>query len=222
MQRNSSRQGRRLHWSAFLALACLSRAAAIGPADSLKPLIHSRAEWHAEIAARIPLDKFKDRIVVHHTAFYVTDAVKALGPKASWDAAVKHAHEAQFLHKHIHGWSDVAYHYMIDWDGRILEGRPVDLLGAHTEHNNRGSIGVVLMGDFSRQRPTPKQLASLKALLRWLVAVHGINPKNILGHHHLKYTTCPGKYLNDPWDPRTPLQAIRTELLIESLKSTHR
>jgi N-acetyl-anhydromuramyl-L-alanine amidase AmpD len=78
------------------------------------------------------------------------------------------------------------------------------------------------MGDFSRQRPTPKQLAALKVLLRWLVAAHGINPKNILGHHHLKYTSCPGKYLNDPWDPQTPLQAIRTELLIESLKSTRR
>jgi hypothetical protein len=104
---------------------------------------------------------------------------------------------------------------MIDWKGRIFQGRPVDRLGAHTEANNRGSIGVVLLGDFSRQRPPLEQIASLKTLLRWLTAVHGISPEDIQGHHRYKATLCPGRNLDDPSDPRSPLRAIQAQLIAE-------
>lgn len=202
----------------LLAVACPPPSAALGSKDALKPFIHSRTEWRADIADRIPLDKTKNQIVVHHTANLVTDAVRAIGTnKASWNAAVAHVHKAQDLHKRVRGWSDVGYHYMIDWKGRIFQGRPVDRLGAHTEGNNRGSIGVVLLGDFSRQRPPLEQVASLKTLLRWLIAVHGISPKNIRGHHQYKYTLCPGKYLDDPSDPRSPLRSMQAQLIIEEL-----
>ena len=204
---------------AWLLAPAAADAAPSRPFDEIKPAIYARKDWGAELSDRIPLDKVKTRIVVHHTAFFVSDAVKAMGPKDGWKAAIAHAHSAQSLHKRIRGWSDVGYHYMIDWEGRILEGRPVDRLGAHTERNNRGSIGVVLMGNFSRERPTDKQLARLKVLLRWLLAVHRISPKAIDGHHHLKYTACPGKYLNDPWDPLTPLRTIKTALVIETIQA---
>lgn len=203
---------------ALLVVACPPVSAGIPPKRALKPFIHSRTEWRAENAERIPLDKVKDRVVVHHTAFFVTDAVKAsVTNKTSWNAAVAHVHQAQDLHKRVRGWSDVGYHYMIDWKGRIFQGRPVDRLGAHTEGNNRGSIGVVLLGDFSRQRPTLEQVASLKTLLRWLLSVHGISPKSIQGHNQFKYTLCPGKSLDDPSDPRSPLRSIQAQLIIEGL-----
>ncbi len=202
----------------LLALACPRPSAGIPPKSALKPFIHSRTQWRAENAARIPLDAVKNRIVVHHTAYVVTDAVKAIATnKASWNAAVAHVHKAQDLHKRVRGWSDVGYHYMIDWKGRIFQGRPVDRLGAHTEGNNRGSIGVVLLGDFSRQRPPIEQVASMKTLLRWLIAVHGISPKSIQGHNQFKYTLCPGKHLDDSSDPRTPLRSIQAQLIIEGL-----
>lgn len=200
----------------LLAVAFPPPSAGISPKSALKPFIHSRTEWRAESAKRIPLDKAKHRIVVHHTANVVTDAVKAIGTnKASWKAAVAHIHEAQDLHKRVRGWSDVGYHYMIDWKGRIFQGRPVDRLGAHTEGNNRGSIGVVLLGDFSRQRPPIQQVASLKTLLRWLIAVHGISPKSIQGHHQYKYTLCPGINFDDPSDHRSPLRSIQAQLISE-------
>jgi len=202
----------------FLAVACPLPSAGIAPPSALKPFIHSRTEWRAESAKRIPLDKAKHRIVVHHTANFVNDSVKAIGTnKGSWKAAVAHVHQAQDLHKRVRGWSDVGYHYMIDWKGRIFQGRPVDRLGAHTEGNNRGSIGVVLLGDFSRQRPPLEQVASLKTLLRWLMAVHHVSPKSIQGHHQFKYTLCPGKNLDDPSEPRSPLRAIQAQLIIEGL-----
>ena len=88
---------------------------------------------------------------------------------------------------------------MIDWRGRILEGRPVDRLGAHTEKRNTGSIGVVLMGNLSRQRATDAQIASLRTLLNWLMYKHEIKPDQITGHYQMKHTTCPGTYLNNVW-----------------------
>lgn len=202
----------------LLALACPPPSVALGSKTALKPFIHSRTEWRAESADRIPLDKVKTRIVVHHTASLVSDAVKAIKTnRASWKAAVEHVRKAQDLHKRVRGWNDVGYHYMIDWKGRIFQGRPVDRLGAHTEGNNTGSIGVVLLGDFSRQRPPLEQVASLKTLLRWLIAAHGISPKSIQGHHQYKYTLCPGMFFDDPSDPRSPLRSMQAQLIIEGL-----
>lgn len=200
-----------------LALAASLACGAAFPPP--KPPMRSRADWKAELPAKMAADKTKWRFVIHHTAFPVTDEVKALKGKAGWEAAQKHARMAQILHKHIRGWNDVGYHYMIDWEGRILEGRPLDRLGAHVERHNMGSVGIVLMGDFSKQKPTEPQLASLKALLRWLSWELKLSPKHIAGHHHLKFTACPGKFLNDPWYPKSPLQAIQTELLVDYLNN---
>ncbi len=202
-------------FTTHLLLTAVLAAAAPPP----KPAMKTRAEWGAELPARMASDPKKWRFVLHHTAFPVTDEVKALTGKASWEASRRHAFTAQVLHKHIRGWNDVGYHYLIDWEGRILEGRPLDRLGAHVERHNTGSVGIVLMGDFSKQRPAEKQLASLKALLRRLAWELKLSPKHIAGHHHMKSTACPGKNLNDPWDPKSPLQAVREELLIEYLKA---
>ena len=138
------------------------------------------------------------------------DADKRLTGDASWRAAVQHARDAQSLHKNIRGWKDVGYHYMIDWEGRILEGRPLDYLGAHVEKHNTGSVGIVLMGDFTRQRRTDKQITSLRSLINWLIARSEISAKDISGHYQMKSTICPGIYLNNVWDetaePIDPVQ----------------
>ena len=44
------------------------------------------------------------------------------------------------------GWSDIGYHYVIELDGQIQVGRPVELLGAHTRGENKGSIGICYVG----------------------------------------------------------------------------
>ena len=73
------------------------------------------------------------------------------------------------IHKK-NGWSDIGYHYVIDIDGRILEGRDVDLSGAHVSGHNSYSIGVVYVGGLDRNLKakdtrTEKQKAALLSLL---------------------------------------------------------
>lgn len=186
---------------ALLSLCLWLGAAPARAGDAPQPRIYPRSTWTRQKVGKIPDDPVKTRIVLHHTAHFVTEAEKRLTGRASWNAAVAHARGALKFHTHIRGWKDVGYHYMIDWEGRILEGRPVELLGAHVEKHNTGSIGIVLMGDLSRQRPTAKQVASLKALLAWLMDEYHIPPSRIGGHYQMKYTICPGTYLNNLWDP---------------------
>lgn len=44
------------------------------------------------------------------------------------------------------GWDGIGYHYLIDRDGVIETGRPVDKIGAHVRGHNSASIGVAMVG----------------------------------------------------------------------------
>jgi N-acetylmuramoyl-L-alanine amidase len=44
------------------------------------------------------------------------------------------------------GWSDIGYHYVIELDGTIGIGRPIERSGAHTKGLNSNSIGVCYVG----------------------------------------------------------------------------
>ena len=44
------------------------------------------------------------------------------------------------------GWSDIGYHYVIEGDGMVRKGRPIEEVGAHCYGHNKDSIGVCLCG----------------------------------------------------------------------------
>lgn len=44
------------------------------------------------------------------------------------------------------GFNDIGYHYVIDLDGTIEEGRPLSKAGAHCQGHNRNSIGICYIG----------------------------------------------------------------------------
>lgn len=69
------------------------------------------------------------------------------------------------------------------------------LHGAHSGHavfNSRG-IGICLIGNFEVSRPTVKQLAAVKRLVRVLAVRHQIPEDRVIGHSAVKATSCPGK-----------------------------
>lgn len=55
----------------------------------------------------------------------------------------------------------IGYHYVIDVDGTVTEGRSLGEIGAHVAGSNARSIGICLVGT---DRFTPAQWASLKAI----------------------------------------------------------
>jgi N-acetylmuramoyl-L-alanine amidase len=101
----------------------------------------------------------------------------------------------QIKHYHItHGWTDIAYNYVIELDGSIHNGRDVNKVGGHTTNHNAHSIGVVYVGGLDKQGKakdtrTEEQKASLLKLLKQLKAMY---PKAVIyGHRNFANKSCP-------------------------------
>ena len=69
------------------------------------------------------------------------------------------------------GFRTIGYHYVIYLDGQIVEGRPIESVGAHCTSHNRDSIGICYIGgrtsdmkEFKDTR-TPEQKQSLVELI---------------------------------------------------------
>jgi len=120
-------------------------------------------------------------LVIHHSAFYEEDGLSTLA-------------EVQRAHHEDRGWADVGYHFMIDKDGTIYEGRDLTVRGAHVSGYNTGSAGVCLFGDFRFEAPPQAQMDALYALNDWLV--FRLELTHLTGHQQFNdWTECPGTLL---------------------------
>ena len=93
------------------------------------------------------------------------------------------------------GWSDIGYHYLIYRDGKIMQGRDVDIVGAHCAAggHNTYSIGIAYVGglenkpgvSYAQQKPKDtRTLAQKAALLSLLMDLRKLYPDaKIYGHH---------------------------------------
>lgn len=79
-------------------------------------------------------EEYYDTIVIHHSG------------NAKHFPTVK---EIQDEHMDQMDKADIGYHFAVDKDGKIYEGRVIDRKGAHVDQANTGKIGVVLLGDLS-------------------------------------------------------------------------
>ena len=92
------------------------------------------------------------------------------------------------------GFSDIGYHYLIGIDGKVHEGRNVNISGAHTAGYNAHSIGVCYVGGLDKNHKakdtrTPAQKASL---LRLLTDLKKMYPHaSIHGHREFANKSCP-------------------------------
>lgn len=123
--------------------------------------------------------------------------------------------EVRRWHVQDRGWSDLGYHFLIDRDGTVSAGRPVERIGAHVKAHNTGTIGVSLFGghgsaetDSFADNFTQEQDAALRKLLSDLGDRYGIT--TISGHNDYAAKACPGfnvaEWLRDePIAPRAPV-----------------
>ena len=49
------------------------------------------------------------------------------------------------------GWKTIGYHYVVDQEGNVYPGRPLEQAGAHCLDHNKNSIGVVYCGGLNAQ-----------------------------------------------------------------------
>ena len=110
-------------------------------------------------------------------------------------------------HRETNGWDELGYHFVIgngtDTPDGLIETGPrwhKQKHGAHCKtpdnYFNEHGIGICLVGDFTRSRPTRRQLVSLNRLLRFLCRQCGIGLERVTTHGTInKNTVCPGRHL---------------------------
>ena len=106
--------------------------------------------------------------------------------------------EIRRWHVSERGWKDIGYHFLIDRDGKVMPGRPLEKEGAHVMGHNTGTIGIALFGghgsastDKFADHFTPEQDAALRKLIADLRRQHPIISK-ISGHNQYAAKACPG------------------------------
>jgi len=110
------------------------------------------------------------------------------------------------------GWAGIGYHFQVDLDGRISQGRPAGTIGAHAANHNSETIGIACRGDYHntlRYMPDIQQKALLW-LIRHLRGIYGAIP--IQGHRERMATACPGQFF--------PLDEIRKQAESEGTDMT--
>ena len=139
------------------------------------------------------------QIVVHHTALPVRGDART---------PLERVRALYDYHANSNGWGDIGYHFLIDEQGQIYEGRSGGdyVVGGHVYCGNIGTVGIALLGDFDKEQPSQSQMRSLKELtiyladkykinLRRSTLFHGRRVNPVSGHEDLISTACPGHHL---------------------------
>jgi N-acetylmuramoyl-L-alanine amidase len=179
------------------------------------PPILSRFAWGAleGIRRNHPIYASAIRLaVVHHTAG--TNSYS----RAESAAIVR---GIEVYHVRGNGWNDIGYNFLVDKYGQVFEGRyggmQRNVVGAHAEGFNTGSVGVALLGTYDSVDPSPAATTSLEHLIAWrldlahvdpvstLTYISGGNPRfpagvpvflrAVSGHRDTGFTSCPGNAL---------------------------
>jgi N-acetylmuramoyl-L-alanine amidase len=93
------------------------------------------------------------------------------------------------------GWSDIGYHFVIDYDGTVEPGRPEAEEGAHCQGHNIDSIGICLIGvnksDVGMFKPA--QYSALRKLVQSLLSKYGLTADKVFGHYEFDTAIAQGK-----------------------------
>jgi hypothetical protein len=177
-------------------------ATAVG---SSAPRIVSRRGWGADPALREPCDpprraRTVQMAFVHHTAGsndYSRSDSRAI------------VRSIYAYHTQGQGWCDIGYNFLVDRFGTVFEGRAgginTPVRGAHAGDYNVKTVGVSLMGNFEKVRPSRAMKRGLTRLLAWKLSsyyryprtkarINGRSFEKISGHRDAMSTACPGRY----------------------------
>ncbi|MFJ3337564.1 peptidoglycan recognition protein [Streptomyces sp. NPDC086766] len=183
----------------------------IGP----RPSITTRRGWGADESLREQGFVYTSKVkaaFVHHTAS---------GNNYTCAQAPSVIRGIYRYHVKSMGWRDIGYNFLVDKCGTIYEGRAGGVAkavrGAHTMGFNTDSMGVAVIGTFTKSSPPAATVTAVARLAAWKLGLYGMNPlaktyltsgggnlyakgKNahlnvISGHRDGFATECPGKLL---------------------------
>ena len=140
----------------------------------------------AEMRLRIP--HRITHVTLHHTGSAEPlqphdDPIEKLRALQSWGASARN-------------WWDLPYHFLLDLEGRIYEGRDWRYTGeTNTTYDPGGHFLISVIGNYEQQEPTAAQLSAIADLMAWAVAEFGLPLERIGGHYNYASSGCPGQHL---------------------------
>jgi hypothetical protein len=113
-----------------------------------------------------------------------TDPQRYLRNLQTWSRNTKH-------------WLDIPYHYIIDLDGKIYEGRNIAYAGdTNTDYDPTGHALIEVVGNFEEVEPNQQQLDAVVKLMALLARKYEVPLDHIASHRDFsKQTVCPGANL---------------------------
>jgi hypothetical protein len=130
------------------------------------------------------------RITVHH------DAIDNSGLRSEGDV-IRRLNQVRQGHitRRPEPFADIGYHFVIDPQGRVWEARPLYYQGAHVKGQNENNMGVMVLGHFDINRPTPAATAALEAFIVQQMQRYGVPLSRVKTHQEMASTECPGRNL---------------------------
>ena len=149
-------------------------------------IANSEVAGGANMRLRIP------HSITHVTLHHTGDA-QPLRPQ---DDPVAKLRALQTWGARDRNWWDLPYHFLLDLEGRIYEGRDWRFMGeTNTAYDPGGHFLISVVGNYEQQEPTPAQLTSIADMMAWAVRELDVPLDRIGGHYNYAQTGCPGKHL---------------------------
>ncbi|MEX2647050.1 MAG: peptidoglycan recognition protein [Gaiellaceae bacterium] len=179
------------------------------------PAIVPRLSWGANESIRRAGPYYAESLrfaIVHHTA-------GSNNYSRAESAAIVRGIQA--YHVKANGWNDLGYNFLVDKYGQVFEGRygglEQNVVGAHAEGFNTGSVGVAVIGTYTGSGISAAARDSLALLIAWRLDVAHVDPlatlswpsggnarfprgvpvflRTVSGHRDTGFTECPGDAL---------------------------
>ena len=128
-------------------------------------------------------------IVLHHSGVD-EGTVKSMDRYHREERHMEHGLAYHFVIGNGHGMRDGEIAACQRWREQLDGGH------LHSEAQNKISIGICLVGNFDRHKPTPKQLQSLNSLVEALLKRCKLSVSAVKTHRQINTvkTRCPGRY----------------------------
>lgn len=172
----------RAEMATFLARALDLEALVVPPRPAVIDLI-SRETW----GAQPPTSGFSEHSISQITIHHTTTPGSTQGPQRYRN--IQSYHFSQ-------GWPDIAYHFIIGYDGAVYEARPVTAVGdTATNYDPTGHLLIVVEGDYNKIEFTDVQFEALAEVVAWASVEFDVSLDTLSGHRDHASTTCPGDNL---------------------------
>ena len=175
----------------------------VTPAAASQPSIILRSQWGAKPHTKCNnglLGPSTKGAIIHHT----------VGSNSySKGESAKIVRATQAYHMNSRGWCDIGYNFLVDKYGQIFEGRAggisKQVWAAHAGNTavNKYTVGVSLMGTFTRTAPSAAMKEATAKLVAWrfslaklpakgTYSIGGLTLNRIAAHRNVLSTECPG------------------------------